>query len=204
MPDLLLCLLDHVQGEATMLGFIHEFDLHAEVTPDDVGVGPFGHRRIANITSGYVSGDRLNGTITGAGADWMLRGTDGFGRIDARLTVRTDDSAMIYVQYFGILELTPGIVAVMRGGETPTDYEDQYFITCPRLETGAERYAWVNKTAFIAEGRVSSRGCRVCFAGPTWAGQLRGRARTASARLKVAPRGSHVAIGSGGSSRSGG
>src|ERR1700759_5004214 len=80
--------LDHTEGEATMPGFIHEFDMHAEVTPDDVGVGPFGHRRIANITSGYVSGARLNGTIAGAGADWMLRGTDGFGRIDARLTVR--------------------------------------------------------------------------------------------------------------------
>jgi Protein of unknown function (DUF3237) len=134
--------------------FVHEFDMHADVSPDDVGRGPFGHRRIANITSGYVSGDRLNGLITGAGADWMVRGADGFGRIDARLTVKTGDSATIYVQYFGILELTPDIVAVMRGGNTPTSYDDQYFITSPRLETGAEQYAWVNQTAFIAEGRL--------------------------------------------------
>jgi hypothetical protein len=94
--------LDHVEREATVPGLIHGFDMHAEVTPDDIGVEPFGHRRIANITSGYVSGDRLYGTIIGAGADWMLRGTDGFGRIDARLTVRTDESAMIYIQYFGM------------------------------------------------------------------------------------------------------
>jgi hypothetical protein len=133
---------------------IHEFDMHAEVTPDDVGPGPFGHRRIANITSGHVSGERLNGTIGGAGADWMLRGPDGFGRVDVRLTVHSGDGAYIYVQYLGILELTPGIVAVMRGGDTPTDYGDQYFITSPRLETGDERYMWLNQTMFIAEGRL--------------------------------------------------
>jgi hypothetical protein len=60
-----------------MLELIHEFDIHAEVTPDDVGTGPLGHRRIATITSGHIKGKRLNGTITGAGADWMLRGPDG-------------------------------------------------------------------------------------------------------------------------------
>jgi hypothetical protein len=59
----------------------------------------------------------------------MIRGADGFGRIDARLTVKTGDSTMIYIQYLGILELTTGIVAVMRGGDTPADYDDQYFIT---------------------------------------------------------------------------
>src|ERR1700754_725100 len=129
-----------------MLELIYEFEMHADVTPVDVGIGPFGHRRIASITSGHVSGERLNGTITGAGADWMLRGSDGFGRVDVRLTVQTGDGAFIYVQYFGLLELSPEIVAVMRGGDIPTDYGDQYFVTNPRFETGDERYAWVNQT----------------------------------------------------------
>jgi|SRR4051812_6521239 hypothetical protein len=133
---------------------IHEFDMHAEVAPNDVGIGPFGHRRIANITSGQVSGERLNGVLTGAGADWILRSPDGFGRVDARLTLHTTDDAFIYVQYFGILELTPAVVAVMGGGDRPTDYGAQYFLTNPRLETGDQRYAWVNHTVFIGEGRM--------------------------------------------------
>jgi hypothetical protein len=133
---------------------LHEFDVHAEITPDDVGRGPLGHRRIATITGGRVRGERLNGTLTGAGADWILRGPDGFGRVDVRFTVQTEDGAFIYVQYLGLLELTPAVVAVMGGGGTPTGYGDQYFITNPRLETGDDRYAWVNRTAFLAEGRL--------------------------------------------------
>jgi Protein of unknown function (DUF3237) len=71
-----------------------------------------------------------------------------------RFTVKTDDGAFIYIQYLGILEITPGIIDVMRGGKTPTDYGDQYFITNPRLETGDERYGWANQIVLIAEGRL--------------------------------------------------
>ena len=51
---------------------------------------------------------------------------------------------------FGLVELT----AVLGGGDTPTGYGDQYFFTQPRLETGDERYAWVNRTMFLGEGRL--------------------------------------------------
>ncbi|HEY2193388.1 MAG TPA: DUF3237 domain-containing protein [Actinomycetospora sp.] len=133
---------------------VHELDMHAEVTPDDVGLGPLGHRRIATITSGSVRGPRLNGTMTGAGADWILRGPDGYGRVDARLTITTDDGAKIYLQYVGLLELTPAIVAVMSGGGDGTAYGDQYFVTGPRFETGDSRYDWLNRSVFVAEGRL--------------------------------------------------
>ena len=35
-----------------------------------------------------------------------------------------------------------------------TDYGDQYFRTSPRFETGEPRYAWLNQTLFVAEGRL--------------------------------------------------
>ena len=35
-----------------------------------------------------------------------------------------------------------------------TDFGDQYFFTNPRMETGDPRYAWVNTTFFIGEGRI--------------------------------------------------
>jgi hypothetical protein len=38
--------------------------------------------------------------------------------------------------------------------DTGTDYGDQYFFTNPRIESGDERYAWVNKTFFIGEGHI--------------------------------------------------
>jgi hypothetical protein len=145
-----------------MLELVHELDIHAEVAPDDVGPGPFGHRRIATIIGGSARGPRLSGTITGAGADWILRGPDGFGRVDARLTITTDDGANIYVQYFGLLELTSAVVKVMSGGEEDTAYGDQYFITGPRFETGDGRYDWLNTGMFVAEGRLL-RGPAVAY-----------------------------------------
>lgn len=136
---------------------IKEFEYFVDIGEvDAVGPGPFGQRTIGNTTGGQFTGDRLKGTIVGAGADWLLAGQDGFGRQDSRLTFRTVDGALIYVQYFGLIELTAEIMDILGGGGMPTDFGDQYFFTNPRLETGDERYSWVNQTLFIGEGRVLS------------------------------------------------
>jgi hypothetical protein len=37
---------------------------------------------------------------------------------------------------------------------TATRFEDQYFRTTPRMETGDPHYAWVNHSLFVGEGRV--------------------------------------------------
>jgi hypothetical protein len=134
---------------------IKEFEFYADLGgADAVGPGPFGERLIANVTGGQFAGDRLKGTIVGAGADWLLVGKDGFDRDDVRLTFKTVDGALIYVQYFGLVEKTPAIIAVLGGGNTPTNFGEQYFFINPRLETGDARYSWVNQTLFIGEGRV--------------------------------------------------
>ncbi|MEK6439166.1 DUF3237 domain-containing protein [Pseudonocardia sp. T1-2H] len=134
---------------------IKELEYRAELGEvDEVGSGPFGQRVIANVTGGEVTGDRLKGTIVGAGADWLLIGPDGFGRLDVRVTVKTVDGAFIYVHLNGLLEMTAGVTAVIQGGDTPTNFGEQYFFTNPRMETGDERYSWVNQTMFIGEGRL--------------------------------------------------
>jgi hypothetical protein len=120
----------------------------------DLGTGPFGHRMIVTGTGGEVVGDRLKGTIVGPGGDWLLVGEDGYGRLDARNTVQTVDGATIYIQLSGLVELTPQIMDVLGGSPTPTNFGDQYFFTTPRMETGDERYSWVNRTVFVAEARL--------------------------------------------------
>jgi len=134
---------------------VREFEFSAVVVADNVGAGPFGNRVIATVTSGQVEGDRIKGTVVGAGGDWLLVGADGYGRLDVRVTFKTHDGAMIYVQYYGIFEATADIGAIPAGGSNSVDYGDQYFFTSPRLETGDERYQWVNRTHFLGEGRVS-------------------------------------------------
>lgn len=39
-----------------------------------------------------------------------------------------------------------------------TGWEDQYFRTSPRFETGAERYEWLQRSLFVARGRFATDG----------------------------------------------
>jgi hypothetical protein len=131
-----------------------EFVLRATLARDDVGAGPYGERTVFTLSDGEIIGERLNGRLVGAGADWVLRGADGFGHVDARYTIRTSDGALIYVQHAGVVERTPEIRAVVGGADRDTGFGDQYWFTCARLETGHDRYAWVNRTIFISQGRL--------------------------------------------------
>jgi hypothetical protein len=133
---------------------VHEFTFTAELKPPvAIGPGPFGDRSIFEVVSGEVTGERIHGKVGTGGADWILACPDGYGRLDVRATFHTHDGANIYVQYFGILEYTDPIIAAV-SGERDSEFGESYFRTTPRLETGDERYAWVNQTVFVGEGRV--------------------------------------------------
>ena len=132
---------------------VHEFSLTAKLEPPlQIGAGPIGTRMYYDVASGEVVGDRLRGSLLGGG-EWALIGPDGFLRIDVRLQVKTHDSAYIYIQYVGLLELNETVQGAF-ARNVGTDYGDQYFFTNPRLETGDERYAWVNTTFFIGQGHI--------------------------------------------------
>jgi Protein of unknown function (DUF3237) len=47
-------------------------------------------------------------------------------------------------------------MAAILGASNSVDYGDQYFFTNPRLETGDERYRWVNRAHFLGEGRLAA------------------------------------------------
>lgn len=140
---------------------VHEMTLTATLDPDTLaaGPGPYGMRAIFTVTGGTVEGERVNGTLRGAGADWILIGADGYGRIDVRTQIVTDDDAVIYLSYVGYLEMNAAVGAA--AGSTPrgeTGFDDQYFRTTPVFETGDERYAWMNRTVFVARGRITADG----------------------------------------------
>jgi hypothetical protein len=132
----------------------HEFTFTAalkETVP--IGNGPFGCRRVREVLSGEVTGERISGAVGTGGADWVLVGSDGYGRLDVRLTLHTHDGAHIYVQYFGVIEYTDAARAA-NAGKRSSNWDEHYFRTCPRLESGDPRYEWVNQTLFVAEGRL--------------------------------------------------
>ena len=130
---------------------VQEFTLTAMLKPPlPIGPGPIGTRMYYEVAGGDIIGDRLRGKLLGGG-EWALIGPDGFLRIDVRLQVETHDGAYLYIQYTGLLELNAAVQNAIASG-AGTAYGDQYFFTNPRIETGDERYAWVNTTFFIGEG----------------------------------------------------
>lgn len=132
--------------------------MHADLKPPvNLGAGPAGTRAIYDVTGGTFEGPRLKGTFLPSGGDWLLTGNDGVGRLDVRATLLTDDGAMIYAQYFGVVVLNEAAGQKLARGEG-TDYGDVYFMTQPRLETGDPRYAWVNSVVAVGEGRVVPGG----------------------------------------------
>ena len=136
-----------------------EFTYDAKLEPALVpGAGPYGTRMVMTVIGGQVKGERISGALVGAGADWAVIGPDGWARLDVRAQIRTDDGAVIYVSYGGLLELTEKVMAAVSSGTVGTEFEDQYFRTTPRLETGDERYAWVNQTMFVARGHMIPGG----------------------------------------------
>ena len=128
--------------------------VHGDLKPPvDAGKGPYGQRVIFDVTGGTFEGDKLQGTLLPSGGDWILIDDEGIGHLDVRITLKTADDALLYVQYFGVLEMTEAVNTALAGGK-PTNFGDTYFMTSPRIETGDTRYNWLNNIVAVAEGRV--------------------------------------------------
>ena len=125
--------------------------------PVQIGPGPLGVRSFHEVIGGTVEGKRINGQVLTGGGDWLLMAPDGFGQVDVRVQFLTDDGAGIYGRYTGLLGFNAKMAEAMAAGQG-TDYGDQYFRTTPRFETGDPRYAWLNQSLFLSEGRITPDG----------------------------------------------
>lgn len=122
----------------------------------DIGVGHFGRRMIAQVTGGEFGGERLHGQVLPGGGDWATIDAGGTLRLDARVALETHDGARIYVSYHGVLR--PYAVARAHGAKGgPADEAEAsqlYFRTAPVFETGDARYAWLNDIVAVATGKA--------------------------------------------------
>jgi hypothetical protein len=65
---------------------------------------PVGHRVIVNVPAGgSVRGPKINGQLVAPAGDWLYVMPDGSLRLDVRATIKTDDNALIFVEYGGII-----------------------------------------------------------------------------------------------------
>ena len=119
--------------------------------PRDIGAMPRGTRRYYPAIGGSFEGPRLRGEVLPDGGDWLLMRPDGVLEQDARITLKTDDGAFIYVRYAGMRHGPPEVMARLAQGER-VDPSEYYFRVAPVFETGAQRYAWLNKILAVGVG----------------------------------------------------
>src|SRR5258705_9326105 len=132
----------------------------AVVGAQKVGAVPHGTRVTAPIASGHFEGPRLRGRVLPGGGDWTLLRGDGVLELDLRITLETDDGALIYMTSFGLRHGPPEVIAALARGES-VDPSTYYFRTTPSFETSAPQYAFLNRLIAIAavDRRASGPVC---------------------------------------------
>ena len=117
-----------------------------------LGPGKYGERRYVPLGGGVVRGPELNGTLVEGGVDWQVNRADGVLDIAAHYVIRTDDGALIEVQSDGVRHGPADVMARLARGEAVR--RDEYvFRTLMKFQTGAPRWAHLNKVLALACGQ---------------------------------------------------
>ena len=107
----------------------------------EVGAGPKGTRLIVDVPELRLDSDRVKASLaTNDAADWLtMSGEDGkLGALDVRFTLKTDDGAIIYVEYGGRADFSTGLV-----------------VSAPTFQTSDERYQWLNRIQAVGAGQAN-------------------------------------------------
>jgi hypothetical protein len=120
-------------------------------SPQKIGAVPHGTRVTAPIASGHFGGPRLRGKVLPGGGDWTLLRADGVLELDLRVTLETDDGALIHMTSFGLRHGPPEVIAALARGES-VDPSTYYFRTTRRFETGHPKYAFLNRLVAVSSG----------------------------------------------------
>ena len=103
-----------------------------------IGAVPHGTRVTALVGGGHFEGPRLRGKVLPGAGDWTLLRADGVLELDLRLTLETDDGALIHMTFEGIRDDgAPGA---------------PYFRTLPRFDTGSPKYDFLNRLLAVSTG----------------------------------------------------
>ena len=116
----------------------------AAAPPQKLGTGPHGIRSIVPVTGGDFEGPRLRGKVLPGGGDWLLLRSDGVLELDLRITLETDDGALIHMTFEGVRDDGPP------GGS--------YFRTVSRFETGDAKYSFLNRLLAVGSGQIRADG----------------------------------------------
>jgi len=106
---------------------------------------------IFNVKGGWVEGPKIKAKLIAPAADWLQILPSGVWRLDVRGTMVTDDNAMIFTSYNGIIAHSEASAAKMASGSPITHADAPYFATAPTFRTAAEKYSWLNSLQAVGK-----------------------------------------------------
>jgi hypothetical protein len=107
----------------------------------EIGATPCGSLSVFPVIGGSFEGDRLRGKVLPGGGDWVIANADGTFEVDLRITLQTDDDALIHMTFSGV-----------------RDDKNHYFRTLPLFETGSQKYAFLNRLLAVGSGEIGKDG----------------------------------------------
>jgi len=108
---------------------------------EEIGSTPRGARSIFPVAGGSFEGERLRGKVLAGGGDWVTANGDETFELDLRVTLETDDGALIHMTFTGV-----------------RDDANHYFRTLPHFETAALQYAFLNRLLAVGIGNIGPEG----------------------------------------------
>lgn len=111
-----------------------------------LGATSVGRRIIQEFSTVRFEGERLAGTMVGrAGADWLTLDEAGHATMDIKVLLETGDGAKVFVSVLGKADWGGGM------GRGP-------IYSSVTLESGDERYQWVNYLPLVSKGEIVEGG----------------------------------------------
>ena len=108
---------------------------------EEVGSTPRGKLYIFPVIGGSFEGERLRGKVLAGGGDWVTEKADGTFELDLRVTLETEDGALIHMTATGVRNDT-----------------NHYLRTLPRFEAAAPKYAFLNRLLAVGIGEIRPEG----------------------------------------------
>ena len=120
--------------------------------------------RIVNVRSegSWIEGPRIKARAIPPSGDWIRVMPGGQVRLDARLTLQTEDNELIYMSFGGVLVQTKDIIDRLMKGETMKAGE-YHHLTVPTFETKSDKYAWLNGIQVVGKMVSVKRGDHVKY-----------------------------------------
>jgi len=114
-------------------------------------------RWVWQITEASLTGPRISATLAMPGADWIRLGSDGIRRQYQRVQFVAAHGALILLRYdTGLIRGDGKFLDALEHGEE-TGFGDQYMFMVPQFEVSGDRYDWLTRSMFLAQGAWSDR-----------------------------------------------